>query len=282
MSGFPEKGADLRGTSGEVWETSGSAVRELPENSGDFPEARGSLTSFSATRRICLQSKVCTQSASLTLDKGLFFGEGVFSEKALFLGIWRLWKSLECGKQADNLDCLEIRERLEILGIPVLQKIWSSTENREIQLVRQSYLPHCGPRFWPIPQRICMVLYLYRANGHGHSGVAHILDHSSKKARTATHACRSREGGFSEAFRVFRGFQRFSEIFRGFQRFFRDPLRGRFRSQRLSVLLPLIVLPLELSPNNVQMGTAILGDRLPEVTQKPFLGSSSLSLQRRH
>ena len=30
---------------------------------------------------------------------------------------------------------------------------------------------------------------------------------------------------------------------------FRDPLRGRFPSQRLSVLLPLIVLPLELSPN---------------------------------
>ena len=42
------------------------------------------------------------------------------------------------------------------------------------------------------------------------------------------------------------GFQRFSE---GFQRVFRgplrDPVRGRFPSQRLSVLLPLIVLPLE-------------------------------------
>ena len=34
-----------------------------------------------------------------------------------------------------------------------------------------------------------------------------------------------------------RGFQRFSQVFR-------DPLRGRFPSQRLSVLLPLIVLPL--------------------------------------
>ena len=76
VSGFPEKGADLRGspgtsgevwgTSGEVWETSGEppvAVRfhsertsgevagklpgkfgELPGKSGDFPEARGSLT----------------------------------------------------------------------------------------------------------------------------------------------------------------------------------------------------------------------------------------------
>ena len=50
-------------------------------------------------------------------------------------------------------------------------------------------------------------------------------------------------------------FKRFSEIFRGFQRFFNGflsetlseadfPLRG-------SVLLPLIVLPLELSPNHV-------------------------------
>ena len=28
----------------------------------------------------------------------------------------------------------------------------------------------------------------------------------------------------------------------------RDPLRGRFPSQRLSVLLPLFVLPLKLSP----------------------------------
>ena len=63
-------------------------------------------------------------------------------------------------------------------------------------------------------------------------------------------------------FRVFSkvcgGFQRFSEVFRVFFRGFlevfrgplRDPLRGRFPSQRLSVLLPLIVLPLELSPKN--------------------------------
>ena len=49
---------------------------------------------------------------------------------------------------------------------------------------------------------------------------------------------------------------RFAEVFRSFQRFsggfFRGPLRdrrrGRFPSQRLSVLLPLIVLPFELSP----------------------------------
>ena len=69
VSGFPETGADLRGspgTSGEVWETSGEPLvagrfhsertsgevveklpgkfGELPGKSGDFPEARGSLT----------------------------------------------------------------------------------------------------------------------------------------------------------------------------------------------------------------------------------------------
>ena len=42
--------------------------------------------------------------------------------------------------------------------------------------------------------------------------------------------------GFLEVFRVF------LEVFRGP---LKDPLRGRFPSQRLSVLLPLIVLPLE-------------------------------------
>ena len=56
VSGFPEKGADLRGspgTSGEVWGTSGEVAEklpgkfgELPGKSGDFPEARGSLTPF--------------------------------------------------------------------------------------------------------------------------------------------------------------------------------------------------------------------------------------------
>ena len=74
----------------------------------------------------------------------------------------------------------------------------------------------------------------------------------------------SLRGGFSEffqsSFRGFRGLLRSSEVFRGgfqslgrgFQCFFRgllrNPLRGRFPSQRLSVLLPLIVWPLELSP----------------------------------
>ena len=49
--------------------------------------------------------------------------------------------------------------------------------------------------------------------------------------------------------------QRFSEVSRGSQRvfrgFLRDPLRGRFPSQRLSVLLPLSVLTLELSPTSI-------------------------------
>ena len=52
---------------------------------------------------------------------------------------------------------------------------------------------------------------------------------------------------------VFGGFQRlfrgFSEVFRGP---LRDPLRGRFPSRRLSVLLPLFVLPLELSPRDIK------------------------------
>ena len=45
----------------------------------------------------------------------------------------------------------------------------------------------------------------------------------------------------------------FLEVFRGFQRFFRgplrDPVRGRFPSQSLSVLLPLFVLPLNFLQN---------------------------------
>ena len=60
--------------------------------------------------------------------------------------------------------------------------------------------------------------------------------------------------GFSDVSEVLRGFYRFSEVFRDFSEVFRgplrDPLRGRFPSQRLSVLLPLIVLPLELPPRN--------------------------------
>ena len=68
--------------------------------------------------------------------------------------------------------------------------------------------------------------------------------------------------GFERFLEGFRGFERFSEVLRGFQsflrgfqRFFRGFQRSSQRSsqrqissQRLSVLLPLIVLPLELSP----------------------------------
>ena len=51
-----------------------------------------------------------------------------------------------------------------------------------------------------------------------------------------------------------RGFQRFLETFRGP---LRDPLRGRFPSQRLSVLLPLIVLPLE-TPTKIVLEPKLL------------------------
>ena len=64
-----------------------------------------------------------------------------------------------------------------------------------------------------------------------------------------------------------RRFERFSEVFRAFLEVFRDFLevfRGPHRdpqrqisSQRLSVLLPLIVLPLELSPSGPQKPLAI-------------------------
>ena len=55
---------------------------------------------------------------------------------------------------------------------------------------------------------------------------------------------------FLEVFRVFlEVFRVFFEVFRGPLRDpLREPLRGKFPSQRLSVFLPRIVLPLELSP----------------------------------
>ena len=70
--------------------------------------------------------------------------------------------------------------------------------------------------------------------------------------------------GFERFLEVFRGFERFSEFLRGFQSFLRGfqrflrgfqrssqrPSQRQISSQRLSVLLPLIVLPLELSPTN--------------------------------
>ena len=59
--------------------------------------------------------------------------------------------------------------------------------------------------------------------------------------------------GFERFSEVFRGCQRFLEVFRDFAEVFRGPLRGTFPSQRLSVLLPLIVLPLDLSPNDPKL-----------------------------
>ena len=57
------------------------------------------------------------------------------------------------------------------------------------------------------------------------------------------------EGGFQRISEVFRqGFQRFSEIFQLFSEVFSETLSEADLPQRLSVLLPLIVLPLELSP----------------------------------
>ena len=59
---------------------------------------------------------------------------------------------------------------------------------------------------------------------------------------------------FWEVWEVLRGFQSFLRGFqrflRGFQRSSQRPSQRQISSQRLSVLLPLIVLPLELSPIN--------------------------------
>ena len=69
-------------------------------------------------------------------------------------------------------------------------------------------------------------------------------------------------GRFSEFFQglleVFRGFQRISEVLRGFQRFSqifqsRDPLRGRFPSQRPSVQLPLGISPTLSLPSSTKL-----------------------------
>ena len=73
------------------------------------------------------------------------------------------------------------------------------------------------------------------------------------------------EGGFAEIFErlweILRCFERFSEFLRGFQRFFRGfqrssqrPSQRQISSQRPSVRLPLIVLPLELSPKTTHSG----------------------------
>ena len=53
-------------------------------------------------------------------------------------------------------------------------------------------------------------------------------------------------------------FERFSEILQRFSEVLSEtPLRGRFPSQRLSVLLPIFVLPLELAPTFA--GTGMTG-----------------------
>ena len=90
----------------------------------------------------------------------------------------------------------------------------------------------------------------------------------ASERKSASERVSEREGfqrflrGFERFLEVFRDFERFSEIFRGFERFFRGfqrflrgfqrssqrPSQRQISSQRLSVLLPLIVLPLELSP----------------------------------
>ena len=100
--------------------------------------------------------------------------------------------------------------------------------------------------------------------------------------------------GFERFLEVFRDFERFSEVFRGFERFLRGfqrflrgfqrssqrPSQRQISSQRLSVLLPLIVLPLELSPklpfsvngafaSVMRRFTSLMG-RSPECLNGPF------------
>ena len=90
----------------------------------------------------------------------------------------------------------------------------------------------------------------------------------ASERKSASQRVSEREGfqrflrGFERFLEVFRDFERFSEVFRGFERFLRGfqrflrgfqrssqrPSQRQISSQRLSVLLPLIVLPLELSP----------------------------------
>ena len=101
-------------------------------------------------------------------------------------------------------------------------------------------------------------------------GAAGLRDSERKSAsERVSERVSEREGfqrflrGFERFLEVFRGFERFSEVLRGFQSFLRGfqrflrgfqrssqrPSQRQISSQRLSVLLPLIVLPLELSPN---------------------------------
>ena len=103
--------------------------------------------------------------------------------------------------------------------------------------------------------------------------------------KSASERVSEREGfqrflrGFERFLEVFRDFERFSEVFRGFERFFRGfqrflrgfqrssqrPSQRQISSQRLSVLLPLIVLPLELSPKNTFLSTSDFQSEVGEV-----------------
>ena len=69
-------------------------------------------------------------------------------------------------------------------------------------------------------------------------------------------------------------FHRFQTL-KGFQR---DPVRGRFPSQRLSVLLPLTVLPLELSPKGLWLELLFL--LVIEVLQDASKPGTSSALHR--
>ena len=77
---------------------------------------------------------------------------------------------------------------------------------------------------------------------------------------------------FRDFWEVFRGFQRFLRGFqsflRGFQRSSQRPSQRQISSQRLSFLLPLIVLPLELSPIDVAF-TASFGSPPRQPPQSP-------------
>ena len=74
----------------------------------------------------------------------------------------------------------------------------------------------------------------------------------ASERKSASERVSEREGfqRFLRGFeRVFRGF----EVLRGFQRSSQRPSQRQISSQRLSVLLPLIMLPLELSPISLSL-----------------------------
>ena len=93
VSGFPEKGADLRGSPelpgkfgelpgkfgelpGNLWiagrfhseRISGEVAEKLPGKSGDFPRSSGQPDSFPATRQICLQLAITLWHENITYE----------------------------------------------------------------------------------------------------------------------------------------------------------------------------------------------------------------------